>query len=65
MLRSLRVPFLGLVIFLFLPERVHATALTSILAGNERSCYYADVDGVGEKVGESKPLCRLDLHVSS
>ncbi|CAD6582167.1 MAG: hypothetical protein TREMPRED_003230 [Tremellales sp. Tagirdzhanova-0007] len=33
MLRSLRVPFLGLVIFLFLPERVHATALTSILAG--------------------------------
>lgn len=28
-----------------------ATALTAVLTGNERSCYYADVDGVGEKVG--------------
>lgn len=28
-----------------------ATALTTMLAANERSCYYADVDGVGEKVG--------------
>ncbi len=32
--------------------RAGATALTSMLAANERSCYYADVDGVGEKVGE-------------
>jgi hypothetical protein len=31
---------------------VQATALTAMLAGNEKSCYYADVDGVGEKVGE-------------
>lgn len=28
-----------------------ATALTSTLAANDRACYYADVDGVGEKVG--------------
>jgi len=34
---------------------VHATALTAILAGGEKSCYYADVDGVGEKIG--KPRC--------
>ncbi|WVQ79222.1 hypothetical protein IAT38_001318 [Cryptococcus sp. DSM 104549] len=30
---------------------VNATALTSTLGANERTCYYADVDGVGEKVG--------------
>nr|XP_018260324.1 uncharacterized protein I303_07242 [Kwoniella dejecticola CBS 10117]OBR82482.1 hypothetical protein I303_07242 [Kwoniella dejecticola CBS 10117] len=30
---------------------VSATALTAMLGANERSCYYADVDGVGEKVG--------------
>ncbi|WVQ96027.1 hypothetical protein IAU59_003127 [Kwoniella sp. CBS 9459] len=30
---------------------VGATALTAMLGANERSCYYADVDGVGEKVG--------------
>jgi len=37
--------------FLALVVSVHATALTAILAGSERSCYYADVDGVGEKIG--------------
>ncbi|WVQ66084.1 uncharacterized protein L199_004262 [Kwoniella botswanensis] len=31
--------------------QVSATALTAMLGANERSCYYADVDGVGEKVG--------------
>jgi hypothetical protein len=31
---------------------VHATALTAILAGSEKSCYYADVDGLGEKIGK-------------
>ncbi|ODN72923.1 hypothetical protein L202_08338 [Cryptococcus amylolentus CBS 6039] len=30
---------------------VSATALTAMLGANERSCYYADVDGLGEKVG--------------
>ncbi|KAI5451847.1 hypothetical protein NCC49_001491 [Naganishia albida] len=29
----------------------HATALTTYLAANERSCFYADVDSIGEKVG--------------
>nr|ODN80286.1 hypothetical protein L203_05874 [Cryptococcus depauperatus CBS 7841] len=28
-----------------------ATALTAMLAANEPSCYYVDVDGLGEKVG--------------
>ncbi|ODN98100.1 hypothetical protein I350_07742 [Cryptococcus amylolentus CBS 6273] len=32
---------------------VSATALTAMLGANERSCYYADVDGLGEKVGKS------------
>jgi hypothetical protein len=36
---------------------VYATALTAMLGANEKSCYYADVDGVGEKVGE--PSLRL------
>ncbi|OCF73234.1 hypothetical protein I204_06465 [Kwoniella mangroviensis CBS 8886] len=31
--------------------QVSATALTAMLGANERSCYYADVDGVGEKLG--------------
>lgn len=30
---------------------VQATALTAMLGANEKACYYADVDGVGEKVG--------------
>jgi hypothetical protein len=37
---------------------VHATALTSMLGANEKSCYYADVDGVGEKVGTYCPSAR-------
>jgi hypothetical protein len=32
---------------------IRATALTAMLNANERSCYYADVDGVGEKIGKS------------
>lgn len=35
---------------------VRSTALTAMLNGNERSCYYADVDGAGEKVGESPKI---------
>ena len=37
--------------FLLLPL-AHATALTAILGSSEKSCYYADVDGVGEKIGK-------------
>jgi len=37
---------------LLLAASARATALTSLLISNEKSCYYADVDGVGEKVGE-------------
>ncbi|RSH86555.1 uncharacterized protein EHS24_004824 [Apiotrichum porosum] len=28
-----------------------ATALTSLLLANQRACFYADVDGIGEKIG--------------
>ncbi|ORY34768.1 emp24/gp25L/p24 family/GOLD-domain-containing protein [Naematelia encephala] len=38
-------------VLLLLSHRVQATALTAMLAGSERSCYYADVDGTGEKIG--------------
>lgn len=31
------------------------TALTAILNAHERSCYYADVDGAGEKIGAWLP----------
>ncbi|KAK1923573.1 emp24/gp25L/p24 family/GOLD-domain-containing protein [Papiliotrema laurentii] len=37
--------------FIALLPLAQATALTAILAGNEKSCYYADVDGIGEKIG--------------
>lgn len=39
------------VIAILLVPLVRGTALTAMLAGSERSCYYADVDGVGEKIG--------------
>jgi len=29
----------------------HASALTVPIAANERQCFYADVDKVGEKIG--------------
>lgn len=31
-----------------------ATALTSVLAANEKSCYFVDVDGALEKIGWSQ-----------
>lgn len=34
-----------------LPCLTQATALTTYLQANEKSCFYADVDSVGEKVG--------------
>lgn len=51
--------FLTPTTFLLAAAYVRATALTAILAGNERSCYYADVDGVGEKVGASSSPCAI------
>ncbi|KAK8849646.1 hypothetical protein IAR55_004981 [Kwoniella newhampshirensis] len=44
-------PLVALLAALLLAVQVQATALTTLLAANERSCYYADVDGAGEKVG--------------
>ncbi|TXT12852.1 hypothetical protein VHUM_01253 [Vanrija humicola] len=36
---------------LLLAACASATALTTLLNANGRACYYADVDGVGEKIG--------------
>ncbi|KAL1406432.1 hypothetical protein Q8F55_008131 [Vanrija albida] len=36
---------------LLLAACASATALTTLLNANDRACYYADVDGVGEKIG--------------
>lgn len=36
-------------------RRVEASALTTIIAANERLCFYADVDKAGEKIGVSAP----------
>jgi len=47
-LRSLRYTLLATLIT---SQLVLGTALTAILNAHERSCYYADVDGVGEKIG--------------
>ncbi|AAW44670.1 hypothetical protein CNBG1870 [Cryptococcus deneoformans B-3501A] len=47
-----RPPILAAIaIGLLAAAHVSATALTAMLAANDRSCYYADVDGLGEKVG--------------
>jgi hypothetical protein len=51
-LRSLRYT---LIATLLTSHLVLGTALTAILNAHERSCYYADVDGVGEKIGMSPP----------
>lgn len=49
-------PSLSLVATLWmLPRVVRATALTTTLEANERSCYYADVDGVSH----SRPPAKL------
>lgn len=48
--RSLRYTVLAL---LFTLPTAFGTALTAILNAHERACYYADVDGVGEKIGQS------------
>lgn len=37
---------------LLLVAYANATALTAVLTSNAKSCYYADVDGVGEKIGK-------------
>ena len=44
------------VLFLASVQHVKASALTTIIAANERICFYADVDKAGEKIGVSAPL---------
>lgn len=39
------------VLFLASIQHVKASALTTIIAPNERLCFYADVDKAGEKIG--------------
>jgi hypothetical protein len=51
----------GLTALLLAVPYVNATALTAMLGANEKSCYYADVDGVGEKVGEWSPNPSADV----
>jgi len=41
----------SLFVFLYLSIAVKASALTTAIAPNERVCFYADVDKVGEKIG--------------
>jgi hypothetical protein len=62
MLRSLRYTILAL---LLTSPLALGTALTAILNAHERSCYYADVDGVGEKIGQSTPGFIRDRRDSS
>jgi hypothetical protein len=38
-------------VFLSLSVAVRASALTTTIAPNERICFFADVDKVGEKIG--------------
>lgn len=40
-------------LFLASVQHVKATALTTVIAPNERLCFYADVDKAGEKIGAS------------
>jgi hypothetical protein len=43
------------VLFLVSIQHVKASSLTTIIAANERICFYADVDKAGEKIGVSAP----------
>jgi len=43
----------SLFVFLCLSIAVKASALTTAIGPNERSCFYADVDKAGEKIGVS------------
>jgi len=60
-LRSLRYT---LIASLLTSHLALGTALTAILNAHERSCYYADVDGVGEKIG-TYPSPSAVRHVSN
>ncbi|KAI0781556.1 emp24/gp25L/p24 family/GOLD-domain-containing protein [Irpex lacteus] len=42
---------LSVIVFFKTLAVVHATALTTAIAANERLCFYADVDKAGEKLG--------------
>lgn len=46
---------------LLLLAGANATALTSLLLAGEKACYYADVDGVGEKIGASWAVRSIHL----
>ena len=41
----------NLFLFLYLSISVKSSALSTIIAPNERLCFYADVDKAGEKLG--------------
>ena len=57
--------FLSLVCFLQLAIRTHAAALTTAIGANERTCFYADVDKAGEKIGvRAAALTRAQLELT-
>ncbi len=58
--RSITILVSGLTIAVLAASSVGATALTATIGASERSCYYADVDGVGEKVGTYGPASRSE-----
>lgn len=58
----LPLTLLALAAALLLPATVHASALTTPIAGNERLCFYADVDKAGEKIGVRIALLTLPAH---
>ena len=49
---------------LLLANKVHASALTTAIAPNERLCFYADVDKAGEKIGVTCPTTLSTCPVS-
>lgn len=46
------------VLFLASIQHVKAVALTTVIAPNERLCFYSDVDKAGEKIGVSVAPCQ-------
>ncbi|KXN81052.1 hypothetical protein AN958_06174 [Leucoagaricus sp. SymC.cos] len=51
--------FFSLFLSFFLAVAVHATALTTPIAANEKLCFYADVDKAGEKIGAIQPFSQV------
>jgi hypothetical protein len=58
--------FLSFLLFLLQSiQLVRSTALTTVIAANERLCFYADVDKSGEKIGvsfRSRYSCQRSAH---